>query len=108
MTLAVLIHETKDCIETIELDIKPSKNQIFKILGGPQTFIGQWPEIDVVIMKAETSTSTTNENTLPPPFDREEVHGKVLLIRMDENSEPQDFTLEEYNLFGGWDERLPV
>ena len=72
------------------------KNEIFKLLGGPQTFIGQWPEIDVVIMKAETSTSTTNENTLPPPFDREEVHGKVLLVRMDENSEPQDFTLEEY------------
>jgi hypothetical protein len=108
MTLAVLIHETKDCIETIELDIKPSKNEIFKLLGGPQTFIGQWPEIDVVIMKAETSTSTTNENTLPPPFDREEVHGKVLLVRMDENSEPQDFTLEEYKLFGGWDERHPI
>ena len=108
MTLAVLIHEGKNAIEQIELDIAPAKNEIFKLLGGRQTFIGQWPEIDVVIMKAEDAVSTTNENVLPPPFNHQEVCGKILLVRMDEDSEPQDFTLSEYNLFGGWDKRLPV
>jgi len=67
-------------------------------LGGRQTFIGQWPDIDVVIIKPEEG-EIKNENVLPTPFDVEEVNGKILLVRMDENSEPRDFTLEEYKLF---------
>jgi hypothetical protein len=107
MTKAVLIHEIKDRYEEIELDIEPSKNEIFKLLGGRGTFIGQWPEIDVVIMKAEQGM-IENDNILPFPFHGEEVRGKILLIRMDENSEPQDFTLEEYLSFGTRDERILV
>ena len=95
MTRAVIIHETKNDIEEIELDIDPTKNEIFKILGGPQTFIGQWPDIDVVILKSEVA-KTLNLNTLAPPFHEEEILGKVLLIRMDINSDPRDFTIEEY------------
>ena len=103
MTKAVLIHETEGNIEEIDLDIDPSKNEIFLLLCGRQTFIGQWPEIDVVIMKPEDGT-TRNDNILPPPFDVEEVYGKILLVRMDENSDPQDFTLQEYLGY----KRLPV
>ena len=95
MTKAILIHETEGNIEEIDLDIDPSKNEIFLLLCGRQTFIGQWPDIDVVIMKPENG-STKNDNILPPPFDVEEVYGKILLVRMDENSDPQDFTLREY------------
>ena len=69
---AVLIHEKHGEIEEIDLDISPMKNQIFKLLRGRQTFIGQWPDIDVVIMKAEGGVSK-NENTLPRPFSNEEV-----------------------------------
>ena len=95
MTFAVLIHETKGHIEQIELDIAPHKNEIFTIIGGTQTFIGQWPDIDVVILKS-VQAKKLNENTLPPPFHGEEVYGKILLVRMDENSEPKDFTLREF------------
>lgn len=91
MTLAVLIHEPKDAIEEIELHV----DEIYKVIPGRATFIGQWPELDVVIVKAVTA-ETLNENTLPPPFHEEEVEGKVLLVRMDEDSEPQDFTKKEY------------
>ena len=98
MTKAVLIHEDEGNIEEIDVDIEPSKNEIFKILGGPQTFIGQWPELNVVIMKAENAV-IVNENIIPSPFHDEEVMGKILLIRMDVNSEPQDFTLIEYASF---------
>lgn len=98
MTLAVLIRETFGDIRQIELDIDPKKNEIFKILSGSPTFIGQWPDIDVVIMKAQCGT-TINENVLPAPCSKEEVHGSILLVRMDENSDPQDFTLEEYLSF---------
>src|SRR5210317_280488 len=107
MTKAVLIHEIKNQIEEIEVDIEPSKNEIFKILGGRGTFIGQWPEIDVVIMKPEQGI-IENENLLPAPFHQEEVWGKILLIRMDDHSEPQDFTLDEYHLLGSGDERIIV
>lgn len=107
MNKAVLIHEDDGAIIEIDLDISPVKNEIFKILGGRQTFIGQWPDIDVVILKAENAT-IKNSNTLPYPFDTEDINGKVLLIRMDENSEPQDFTLQEYTLFKLGNKRLPV
>jgi hypothetical protein len=107
MTKAILIHETEGNIEEIDLDIDPSKNEIFLLLCGRQTFIGQWPEIDVVIMKPEDGT-TRNDNVLPTPFDVEEVYGKILLVRMDENSDPQDFTLQEYESFSLRHKRLPV
>jgi|TARA_Y100000389_G_scaffold75337_1_gene71989 hypothetical protein len=107
MNKAVLIHEKKDWVEEIDLDIAPSKNQIFKLLQGRQTFIGQWPDIDVVIMKPEDGVSK-NENTLPYPFSSEEVYGKILLVRMDADSEPQDFTLKEYISFRGRNKRVDV
>lgn len=104
MTKAVLLHEEEGNIEEIDLDIDPKKNEIFKILSGRGTFIGQWPEIDVVIMKG-VAGGTRNDNVLPFPFHGEETFGKILLIRMDEDSEPRDFTKEEFiSLL--WDERL--
>jgi|TARA_B110000259_G_C13979553_1_gene388076 hypothetical protein len=107
MTKAVLIHETLNHIEEIDIDIEPSKNEIFKILLGRATFIGQWPEIDVVIMKPEHGL-IENENVLPYPFHGDDVKGKVLLMRMDENSEPQDFTLREYTLLHPRDEGILI
>lgn len=107
MNKAILIHEEKGNIEEIYLDISPQKNQIFLLLGGPQTFIGQWPDINVVILKAENGL-TENENELPAPFHEEKVLGKILLVRMDENSDPQDFTLREYESFFARNKRLPV
>ena len=95
MTRAILIREQVGDISEIELDIDPRKNEIFLLLSGSPTFIGQWPDLDVVIMKAQYAEKTNN-NTLPPPFDTEEVMGSILLVRMDENSDPRDFTLEEY------------
>lgn len=95
MTKAVVLHEQEGCIEEIELDIDPRKNEIFKILSGRGTFIGQWPDIDVVIMKG-VAGGARNENVLPFPFHGEETLGKILLVRMDKDSEPQDFTKAEF------------
>jgi hypothetical protein len=99
MITAVLVHEQLGAIEDIQLDT----TKIYNILGGRATFIGQWPEIDVVIMKAVTA-ERENENQLPPPFHEERVDGKILLVRMDEDSEPQDFTSQEYL---AWVEQTP-
>lgn len=107
MTVAVLIKEQFGDIQEIDLDIEPSKNEIFLRLGGPATFIGQWPDLDVVIMKS-TCGESLNLNTLPTPFKTEEVYGPILLVRMDENSDPRDFTLEEYLGFVRGDESITV
>ena len=107
MTLAVLIREELGDVKQIELDIDPKKNEIFLLLSGSATFIGQWPDLDVVIMKPQYGSSLNN-NKLPPPFDTEEVRGSILLVRMDEESEPQDFTLAEYLSFFGGDKSVMV
>ena len=97
-TTAVLIHEKLDQIQEVELDLAPHVNEAHILLGRHPTFIGQWPEIDVVIMKSEIG-EVPNENDLPEPFSNEDVLGPILLIKMDEQSEPQNFTLEEYKRF---------
>lgn len=105
MTLAVLIKEQFGDIRQIELDIDPRKNEIFHLLSGSPTFIGQWPDLDVVIMKPQYG-GAPNTNKLPPPFDTEDVNGSILLVRMDENSDPRDFTLEEYLSFSRGNKRI--
>jgi len=107
MTVAVLIKEQLGDVREVDLDIDPRKNQIFILLSGSPTFIGQWPDLDVVIMKAQYAEKLNN-NTLPPPFDTEEVRGSILLVRMDENSDPRDFTLKEYLSFVRGDERSTI
>lgn len=95
---AVLIDTTIDDIKEIDLDIDPDKNEIFNILNGPATFIGQWPDSDVVIMKCRESVKTLyrNENKLGNPFDKEIINGRILLVRMDANADHDDFTVKEY------------
>ena len=86
-------------INEINLDISPEKYEIFKILKGKASFVGQWPEQDVVILKCDESPFDlqVNENRLPRPFTNMIIMGKILLIRMNEYSEPLDFTLQEYH-----------
>ena len=99
MTVAVLVNEGKNDIHEIDLDISPEKNEIYKILRGKATFLGQWPDNSVVIVICDSSIFelSMNLNRLPRPFTNMNVMGKILLIRMDEDSEPQNFTLKEYH-----------
>ena len=99
MARAVLINERRNDIHEIELDIALEKNEIYKILRGKATFLGQWPEKSVVIVTCQSSPFELklNVNRLPRPFTNMTIFGRILLIRMDEDSEPQDFTLEEYH-----------
>lgn len=105
---AILIEPALDAITRIDLDIAPEKNEVAKYLQGGATFIGQWPELDVVIIRSIDARELKNENRLPPPFDHVVVHGNILLVRMDENSEHQPFTLEEYRSFLRGHERVAV
>ena len=98
MVKCVLISEQLGNIEEIET---PLSSDMFYILKGPGTFIGQYEELDVVVMKCRESFMdlSNNQNRLPPPFDNELVLGPILLVRMNQNSEPEDFTLGEFTRY---------
>jgi hypothetical protein len=97
MVKCVLISEKLGEIREIE---SPLQRDIYALLKGPGTFLGQYEDVDVVIMKCRERESlmelVRNENKLPKPFDEELVLGPILLVRMNEASEPEDFTLQEY------------
>jgi hypothetical protein len=94
---AVLVGVQRGDMRQIDLDISSKSSQITQYLGGSATFIGQWPELDIVIMKCRDCIVEYgfNENKLVSPFHRESVVGPILMIRMNEKSEPVDLTLQE-------------
>ena len=97
MIKSVVVHETRGDIEEIDIDLLPKKNEIANLLGGNATFLGQWEDdLVVILVPASTENLELNANKLPRPFTNMRLFGKILLIRMDEESEPQDFTLQEY------------
>lgn len=97
MVKCVLIHEQLGDIEEIET---PLQRDLYTILKGPGTFIGQYGNLNVIIMKCREPYMelAPNQNRLPPPYDTEDVMGPILLVRMNQNSEPEDFTLLEFTL----------
>ena len=101
MTHAVLINEKRNDIHEINIDIAPDKNEIYKLLRGKASFLGQWPDEQVVIVKCDPDDSPfelyLNRNRVPRPFTNMLVFGRILLIRMDDDAEPQNFTLKEYH-----------
>jgi len=107
MTKCVLISEEEGHVTEVESQLGAD---LFALLKGTATFIGQFDDIDVVIMKCDTSQFQLmrNRNKLPAPFEDEEVIGPILLVRMDENSNPRDFTLQEYLDYASRDPRLSV
>ena len=98
---AVLVSEEENSISEIDLDISSEKREIFKILKGPATIIGQCYDTNVVAIKCRHEEThfelMKNRNTLPKPFHEEkDIIGAVLLIRMNEDALPEDFTMSEY------------
>ena len=100
MTRVILINEKRNDIHEIDIDLSPDQNEIYKILRGKASFLGQWPDEQVVIVKCNPNETmfdlALNENRLPRPFTNMLVFGRILLIRMDDDAEPQDFKLKEY------------
>ena len=99
MVNCVLISEEEGNISDIDVNIKG--DDLFRVLKGTATFIGQLIDTDIVIMKCDVSffNLMENRNKLPEPFHEEVIIGPILLIRMDSEADPQDFTVLEYLLF---------
>jgi hypothetical protein len=106
MVKCVLISEDEGNISDVDIDLRG--NDLYRVLKGTGTFIGQLPETNVVIMKCDESLFELmeNRNTLPEPYHEEVIIGPILLIHMDENADPQDFTTLDY--FLRWNPRSSV
>ena len=98
MVKCVLVSEQIGDIREIESSLD---RDLFYILKGPGTFIGQYEELDVVVMKCRESfvDLSNNQNRLPGALRDELVQGPILLVRMNQDAEPEDLTLEEYTRY---------
>jgi len=94
---AVLIGTSRGDFEEISLDISFKNSQVTQYLGGSGTFIGQWADHNIVIMKCRECLREPdiNKNILAKPFKGETTLGPILLIRMNDDAEPRDLTLQE-------------
>jgi len=90
MFKAILLRERKGDIEEILIN----ETDIYKYLGGTATFIGAYPDYNIVTMACRESIFklTVNQNKLPPPMEAEVVAGPILLTKM----EPEDFTMADW------------
>ena len=98
----LLLKINGDIIE-YELDMSLYTNNIGKLLNDKITFLGQIlrePEkTNAVIIYGVNSKKNDlekNKCVLPKPFVND-IHGDIFIISMDTNSEPQNFTLNDYN-----------
>ena len=104
----VLIPESGEAKE-IKVDMTPKKDQCATLLGGKVTFLGQYPEIDTVVMvRRDQQQGEQNKCVLPSPFDRKMATGAILLCRMDESSEPVPLPLEEWRAFAEERKKNPL
>jgi hypothetical protein len=85
----------------VQLDMTPKLAAPKVQLGGSPTFAGTFESLDVVVMclREPPAGTPTNPHALPRPMGGRAVVGPLLMIRMDENSEPQHFTLKEYEAY---------
>jgi hypothetical protein len=73
---------------------------VAEILGRPVTFLGQWEKLQIIIVCVRDSNGCPeNTHKLPMPFTDDDVKGDLLLMKVDENAVPRDFTTKEYNEF---------
>ena len=84
--------------EEISLDMTPKICAPALKLGGSATICASYVDIDVIVMKLREAPESMamNSHKLPAPFHEIEFKGPILLLRMDEESQPKDFPLEEY------------
>ena len=97
MVKCILISEDSTATE-IET---PLGSDMYTILKGSSTFVGQWTsenenDDNIIIMQSTNSMLDRNQIILPHPFQNEVIHGPILIVKMNYMAHPQDFTLVEW------------
>eukprot|EP01138_Halocafeteria_seosinensis_P005448 gb/GECG01005569.1/.p1 GENE.gb/GECG01005569.1/~~gb/GECG01005569.1/.p1 ORF type:complete len:306 (+),score=98.45 gb/GECG01005569.1/:1-918(+) len=90
--------QKESTISQLELDMTPSENKIVEAMGGSVTILGQYNDIDTVVLKLRNpgENAVKNPHKLQPPLHNQVVYGPLLMVRMDADANPQDFTKQEY------------
>ena len=99
-----LLLKTNGVIEEIKLDMSLHTNNISLLLEDKITFLGQilrepirTNAVIIYGINSEKKNLPKNTSILPKPFDNNIIYGNIFIISMDHNSEPQDFTIDDYN-----------
>ena len=90
--------------EELSLDMTPSKKMTQETLGGQITFMGQWEDMEVILVinkaaQEEASAAKRNLHKLQPPFHDADVYGDILLMRSDADGNPKGLPLADYEAF---------
>lgn len=88
-------------IEAVDVDMTPSQRRCQELLGGELTFLGQWEDLQVVLLasKDQSGNLPLNKHKLQPPFHDVVAYGDILLTRSDDDGEAAHFPLSEYMSF---------
>jgi len=99
-----LLLKTDGSISNYTLDMAPLTNNIGELLDDKITFLGQLVrepmKCNAIIMYSKNTKQRKlplNKCKLPAPFQDETIYGDIFIICMDEESEPQNFTIDDYN-----------
>lgn len=72
-------------------------------MGAECTMLGEWPDEQVVLIARndyETKEDLPlNQHKLQPPFHKFEIRGDVLLMKLDGESNPVDYSKESYEAY---------
>jgi len=90
--------------QELTLDMTPRLKKTQETLGGQITFMGQWEDMEVILVinaeaQEEEDTAKLNKHKLQPPFHDAEVYGDILLMRSDEGGNPKALPLADYDAF---------
>eukprot|EP01084_Bolivina_argentea_P276436 471678_1 len=102
-TVKSVLLKTDGSIQEILYDSTPSKNHVSEILCAPPSIIGQYPDLDVIIVGPRSQEDAPefelNTHKLRYPFNNDTFHGDIFLYRFDQDCVMQDFTVKEYETF---------
>jgi hypothetical protein len=91
--------QSNGLMDELTVDMTPKLNAHAAYLNNEPSILGSYEDLGVVLLitkNQENEGLEISKHNLLPPFNKSVVRGDVLLIRMDSNSNPVDFTLEEY------------
>lgn len=83
-----------------EIEYDTSSKQANQLVGGRPTIIGEFEELNVIIVRSlNQSLGELNRHILPVPFCNKQFNGNYLLYRVDIQGNAVPFTLKQYEKF---------
>eukprot|EP00486_Rosalina_sp_Unknown_P000602 CAMPEP_0201568990 /NCGR_PEP_ID=MMETSP0190_2-20130828/10412_1 /ASSEMBLY_ACC=CAM_ASM_000263 /TAXON_ID=37353 /ORGANISM="Rosalina sp." /LENGTH=644 /DNA_ID=CAMNT_0047990807 /DNA_START=80 /DNA_END=2014 /DNA_ORIENTATION=- len=102
-TVKAVLLKSDGSVEEISYDSTPSRNHVSEILGAPPSIIGQYPDLDVIVVGPRYQEPQTefklNKHKLRFPFNNSTFYGDVFLYKFNQDCVCVDFTADQYKAF---------